>query len=67
MEMSEYFDRITFHYASWNENQMVDALATLSSMLRVKMAHCQHQDRDEADDKPWYHDIKEYLRKGGYP
>ncbi|RDY10540.1 hypothetical protein CR513_04908, partial [Mucuna pruriens] len=27
------------------------------------MAHCQHLDRDEVDDKPWYHDIKEYLRK----
>ncbi|RDX80769.1 hypothetical protein CR513_38634, partial [Mucuna pruriens] len=31
------------------------------------MAHCQHLDWDEADNKPWFHDIKEYLQKGAYP
>ncbi|RDY02544.1 hypothetical protein CR513_13973, partial [Mucuna pruriens] len=61
---------------------MVDALATLSSMLQVnkgqemiihvrhqsKIAHYQQLDREEpkADDKPWYHDIKKYLEKGAY-
>ncbi|RDX88540.1 hypothetical protein CR513_29848, partial [Mucuna pruriens] len=24
-------------------------------------------ERDEVDDKPWYHNIKEYLQKGAYP
>ncbi|RDX82945.1 hypothetical protein CR513_36189, partial [Mucuna pruriens] len=35
MEMSEQFDKITFHYVSRDKNQMADALATLSSMLLV--------------------------------
>ncbi|RDY10556.1 hypothetical protein CR513_04928, partial [Mucuna pruriens] len=33
MEMSECFNRITFHYITWDKNQMADTLATLSSML----------------------------------
>ncbi|RDX78140.1 Gypsy retrotransposon integrase-like protein 1, partial [Mucuna pruriens] len=80
IEMSECFDKITFYTVPKDENQTANALATLSSMLRVnqdqeitihvwhqvKMAYYQHLDRDEADDKPWYHDIKEYLRKGAY-
>ncbi|RDY01054.1 hypothetical protein CR513_15660, partial [Mucuna pruriens] len=81
--MSENFDKITFHYIPRDENQMVDALKNLSSMLLVnkeqemtiqvrhqaKMAHCQQLDQDdvEADGKPWYHDIKGYLEKGVYP
>ncbi|RDX64755.1 hypothetical protein CR513_56650, partial [Mucuna pruriens] len=83
MEMSEHFDKITFHYVPRDKNQMVDALGTLSSMLQVNKGqemtiHVQHQskiayyqwlDRDEveANDKPWYHDIKNYLEKGVYP
>ncbi|RDX79147.1 hypothetical protein CR513_40460, partial [Mucuna pruriens] len=57
MEISEFFDKITFHYVPRDDNQMADALATLSSMLQVnqgqimtihvwhqvKMAHCQHE------------------------
>ncbi|RDX64238.1 hypothetical protein CR513_57227, partial [Mucuna pruriens] len=35
MEMSEHFDKITFHYFPRDENQMDDALATLSAMLPV--------------------------------
>ncbi|RDX67934.1 hypothetical protein CR513_53135, partial [Mucuna pruriens] len=56
-EMSEHFDKITFSYIPWDENQMVDALATLSSML---------QDEAKADNQPWYHDIKKYLEGGAY-
>ncbi|RDY11702.1 hypothetical protein CR513_03583, partial [Mucuna pruriens] len=75
MEMSEHFDKITFHYVPRDENQMVDALTTLSSMLQVNKVqemtiHVQHQlDRDEpeVDDNPWYHDIKKYLEEGAYP
>ncbi|RDX63373.1 hypothetical protein CR513_58202, partial [Mucuna pruriens] len=69
MEMSEHFDNITFHYIPRDKNQMVDALKTLSSMLQqAKLAHYQQLDRDKAkvDDKPWYHDIKEYLENGAY-
>ncbi|RDY01468.1 hypothetical protein CR513_15197, partial [Mucuna pruriens] len=61
--MSEHFDKITFHYVLRDENQMVDALDTLSSMLLVnkeqeitiqvwyqaKMAHCQQLDRDDIE------------------
>ncbi|RDX77614.1 hypothetical protein CR513_42233, partial [Mucuna pruriens] len=60
MAMGEKFDEILFHYVSRDENQMVDALATLSSML-------QENEKAEADGKPWYHDIREYLKKGIYP
>ncbi|RDX70510.1 hypothetical protein CR513_50238, partial [Mucuna pruriens] len=63
MEMSEHFDKITFHYVPRDDNQMADALATLPSMLQVnqgqemtihvrhqiKMAHCQHLDQDETE------------------
>ncbi|RDX92350.1 Pol polyprotein, partial [Mucuna pruriens] len=82
-EMSEHFDKITFHYVPRDKNQMDDALATLSAMLQVnegqemsihiwhqsKITHCQHLDQDESetDDKPRYHDIKRYLKKGVYP
>ncbi|RDX95480.1 hypothetical protein CR513_21995, partial [Mucuna pruriens] len=48
---------------------MDDALATLSAMLQ------ENQDKEmtiqieeaEINGKPWYHDIKEYLKKEDYP
>ncbi|RDY02518.1 hypothetical protein CR513_13989, partial [Mucuna pruriens] len=60
---------------------MADALATLSAMLQAnqskemtihvqhqtKMAHYQQVEEAGADGKPWYHDIREYLKKGAYP
>ncbi|XP_070013895.1 uncharacterized protein [Nicotiana sylvestris] len=63
------------------QNEFVDALATLSSMMQhpdknyidpipVRVhnqpAYCAHVE-EEADGKPWFHDIKEYLSKGEYP
>jgi len=62
------------------QNEFVDALATLSSMIQhadknfidpipVKIydqpAYCTHVE-EVADGKPWFHDIKEYLTKGEY-
>ncbi|XP_050901982.1 uncharacterized protein LOC127108835 [Lathyrus oleraceus] len=35
-KMITYFDEITFHYIPRKENQLVDALATLSSIFKVK-------------------------------
>ncbi|RDX89964.1 hypothetical protein CR513_28217, partial [Mucuna pruriens] len=35
MALSEHFDEISFHYVPRDENQMVDALATLSAMLQA--------------------------------
>ncbi|RDX75788.1 hypothetical protein CR513_44290, partial [Mucuna pruriens] len=65
MEMSEQFEKITFHYVPQDENQMADALATLSAMLlvnkeqeltiqvqhQVRIAHCQQLDQDDTEAK----------------
>ncbi|XP_016676394.1 uncharacterized protein [Gossypium hirsutum] len=77
------FDDITFYYLPRNENQMVDALATLASMIRVNgrenmkpiqmsiyeaPAHCcSIDDEEERDDYPWYHDILRYVKSREYP
>ncbi|XP_070028672.1 uncharacterized protein [Nicotiana sylvestris] len=64
-----------------HQNEFADALATLSSMIQhpninfidpipVKIydqpAYCAHVE-EEADGKPWFCDIKEYLTTGEYP
>ncbi|RDY09905.1 hypothetical protein CR513_05654, partial [Mucuna pruriens] len=81
MTLIEHFDEISFHYVPWDENQMVDALATLSAMLQANqnkemtihvrqqtwMAHCEQSEEAKIDGKPWYHDIREYLKNGAYP
>lgn len=76
-----YFDEISFHHISREENQLVDALATLASMFKVKWkneapsiqidhlgipAHCLAIEADP-DDKPWFYDIKTFLEKQQYP
>ncbi|RDY01972.1 Retrovirus-related Pol polyprotein, partial [Mucuna pruriens] len=79
--LAEQFEEISFHYVLQDENQMADALETLSAMLQENqdkemtiqvrqqswMAHCQQIEEVEIDGKPWYHDIKEYLKKGDSP
>ncbi|XP_070022101.1 uncharacterized protein [Nicotiana sylvestris] len=61
-------------------NEIVDALATLASMLHhpekayVDPVHIQVHDQhvycnvveEEIDGKPWFNDIKEYIRSGVY-
>ncbi|RDY00959.1 Pro-Pol polyprotein, partial [Mucuna pruriens] len=80
MALSEHFDEISFHYVPRDENQMVDALATLLAMLQAnqnkemtihvrqqtRIAHCQQVEEAEIDGKPWYHDIRKYLEEGAY-
>ncbi|RDX91297.1 Retrovirus-related Pol polyprotein from transposon opus, partial [Mucuna pruriens] len=82
-EMTRAFDAINFHHVPREEHQIVDALATLSAMVRVNegrkmtihvrqqpcMAYCQHlsQETTKVDCEPWYFDIKKYLEKGEYP
>ncbi|XP_058775095.1 uncharacterized protein LOC131649350 [Vicia villosa] len=76
-----FFNKVTFHHIPRDENQMADALATLSSMYKVN-AHnevpritIRRLDRPshvfttetEIDDKPWYHDIKCFLKDHEYP
>ncbi|XP_017416451.2 uncharacterized protein LOC108327238 [Vigna angularis] len=79
--LMEYFDSITFNHIPREDNQLADSLATLSSMFevdqdaelpRIKMkshaepAYC-HFIEEELDGKPWYFDIKRYLKTREYP
>ena len=80
-KMIEFFDDISFHHIPREENQMVDALATLASMFQLtlhgdlpyiefrccgKPAHC-YLIEEEQDGKPWYFDIKWYIEDKEYP
>ncbi|RDX84581.1 Gypsy retrotransposon integrase-like protein 1, partial [Mucuna pruriens] len=82
-EIMGAFDDISFHHVPCEENQMADALATLSAIVQVNegqeitihvrrqscVAYCQYlgQDTAKIDPEPWYFDIKRYLEKGEYP
>ena len=61
---------------------MADALATMSSMFKVKWdneapriiiwkldkpAYCCDLETEEATEKPWYHEVKRYLEAQKYP
>ncbi|RDX89105.1 Retrovirus-related Pol polyprotein from transposon 17.6, partial [Mucuna pruriens] len=75
-EIVEAFDAVTFHHIPHKENQMADALATLSAMVQVNEGqgmtthpredYCQQSGLEIAkiDVEPWYFDIKWYLEKG---
>ena len=71
MEMVNYFKMINFEYLPREENQMVDALATLAAMFQVNLkdevqlirmrikeepTHCL-QIKEKVDKKPWYYNI----------
>ncbi|XP_070019850.1 uncharacterized protein [Nicotiana sylvestris] len=75
------FTKTEFHHVPRVQNEFVNALATISSIIQhpdknfidpilVKihdqLACCAHME-EEADEKPWFHDIKEYLAKEEYP
>ncbi|RDY01860.1 rnhA, partial [Mucuna pruriens] len=82
-EMVESFDVVTFHHVPREENQMVDAFATLSAMVQINkgnemtihvrhqpcVAHCQYlsSEATKVNSEPWYFDIKKYLATGEYP
>jgi len=76
----KYFDTIIFHHISREDNQLAGTLATLSSMFelnregelpviqmksREHLTYCSFID-EEPDDKPWYFDIKQYLKGKEY-
>ncbi|XP_050908948.1 uncharacterized protein LOC127122693 [Lathyrus oleraceus] len=76
-----YFDVISFHHISREENKLADALAMLASMFKVKwkndapsihidhldeLAHCLAIEANP-DDKPWFYDIKTFMEKQQYP
>jgi len=71
----EHFERIEFHHISRDDNQLADALSTLSSMFEVSQeedlplikmqsyessVYCNFIE-EEVDGKPWYFDIKRYI------
>ncbi|XP_027364582.1 uncharacterized protein LOC113871682 [Abrus precatorius] len=80
-QLKEYFDEITSQHIPREENQLADALATLSSMfvvsqkedmLFIKMQQLDHHAccqmvEEVIDGKPWYHDIKNFLKHQEYP
>ena len=79
----ERFDDLSYTHLSRVQNQFVDALATLASMIdipegvvvhpllvetRVVPAYCCLIDESGFDDGlPWYHDIYQFLRYDTYP
>ncbi|XP_012468640.1 uncharacterized protein LOC105786683 [Gossypium raimondii] len=82
LELIKEFDDITFYYLLRDENQMVDALATLAFMVKVNKqedvkptqmsiyeapAHCYNIKEEEKNDHPWYHDILQYVKNYEYP
>jgi len=80
-ELAKKFGKITFHRIPHEDNQLVDALAMLSSMFKIipdrhmSLIRMQSQDHlaycqvigEELDGKPWYHDIKCYIKNKEYP
>ncbi|PKI74808.1 hypothetical protein CRG98_004826, partial [Punica granatum] len=79
-ELAKSFEKISFTYTPRAKNQFADALATLASMASISegnviepleievakgLAHCNAIEAFEA--KPWYEDIKNFLRTGQYP
>ncbi|XP_012482881.1 uncharacterized protein LOC105797460 [Gossypium raimondii] len=82
LELIDEFDDITFCYLPRYENQMVDALATLASMIRVNKleimkpiqmsiyevsAHCYNIEEEGKDDHPWHQSILQYVKNRKYP
>ncbi|XP_050918415.1 uncharacterized protein LOC127135823 [Lathyrus oleraceus] len=81
LKLISYFDEITFHHIPREENQLVDALETLSSMFKVKWKnetpsfHLDYLDeftyylavKDKTDDHPWSYDVMRFLESQECP
>ena len=82
LTLLSHFEEITFEHFPREENQLADALATMSSMFKVKWdneapriiiekldepAHCCDLETEEVTEKPWYHEVKRYLETQEYP
>ena len=80
LSLIPYFEEITFEHFPREENQLADALATMSSIFKVwwdneapmitiersdEPAHCCELDTDT--EKPWYHEVMRYLEAQEYP
>ncbi|XP_070008245.1 uncharacterized protein [Nicotiana sylvestris] len=81
LELRKGFTKTEFRHVPRVQNEFADPLAALSSMIQhpdknfidpipVKIhdhpTYCAHVE-EEADGRPWFHDIKEYLGKGECP
>ena len=81
MEMVDKFEVINFEHLPREENQMVDALDTLTAMFQIssndevqlinmsikeESTHCLHIE-EEVDGKSWYLDILQYVKDRQYP
>ncbi|XP_070032247.1 uncharacterized protein [Nicotiana tomentosiformis] len=79
-ELCNKFTNIEFKHVPKIQNDFADALATLSSMIqhpyknyivlieveiKDQHAYCFHVDEDP-EGKPWYHDIKRFLKTREY-
>ena len=77
-----HFEEVTFEHFPREENQLADALATMSSMFKVRWdneapqitierldepTYCYEVDTEEVVDKPWFHEVKRYLEAQEYP
>ncbi|XP_052479545.1 uncharacterized protein LOC128034747 [Gossypium raimondii] len=77
LELIAEFEDITFCYLPREENQMVDTLATLASLIQVNRlevikpiqmsiyenpARCYSIKEEEKDDHPWYQSILQYVK-----
>ena len=75
--MLPHFEEITFEHFPREENQVADALATMSSMFKVnwdngapriiiekldKPTHFCDIETEEVADKTWFHEVKRYLK-----
>ncbi|XP_050876248.1 uncharacterized protein LOC127079942 [Lathyrus oleraceus] len=81
MKLIPYFEEIIFNHIPREENHLAYALATLTSMFKVKWENeapsisimrldeptfCYNNDEVQ-DDKPWFYDIMRYMEKQEYP
>ncbi|XP_058766434.1 uncharacterized protein LOC131640036 [Vicia villosa] len=79
LSLITYFEEITFEHIPREENQLADALATMSSMFKVRWdneapvvtirrhdepAHYYEIVTDEVEEKPWFHEVPDALLAG---
>ncbi|CAI8616062.1 unnamed protein product [Vicia faba] len=77
-----HFEEVTFEHFPREENQLADALATMSSMFKVRrdneapqitierldeLAYCYEIDTEGVIDKTWFHEVKRHLEAQQYP
>ena len=79
--LTKEFEEISFSYLARDKNQYADALATLAVMTKLDLevevrplqvavrkepAYCSNIE-EEPDGRPWFHDIKRFIKAREYP